>query len=288
MLHYYSPSGKTSSGNLIAGYLIMLVIAYAVAIAYTIIEMIIPIVYLNGFIVGIFAMIIAFCARNIGKIFKMRTRKEFLALVVFSSFFAWYFSWIVYIAIAIEGYAGGINFELHSDIIFSPLISLNIVGEIYKVGMWGIFGAQVNGFMLALVWIIEAGILFAVSFLLIKNRSLPPFSTNLNKWYPKYNLKQYFEYVVTENKFREDVETNYMDAIINLGKGFANRYGQISIYYLKNDTDAYLSFTNILIEAQGTGKRNDIEIIHTLRISPNDAEILMDKYKTEREFFLDH
>jgi hypothetical protein len=49
-----------------------------------------------------------------------------------------------------------------------------------------------------------------------------------------------------------------------------------------------LSYTNIFIEAKGTGKRNEDLMIHTFRISSSDAEHLMEKYKTEKEFFLDH
>lgn len=79
-----------------------------------------------------------------------------------------------------------------------------------------------------------------------------------------------------------------METISAMGKGLANRYGQISIYYLKNDPDAYLSLTNVFIEAQGTGKRVETSVLHGFRISAKDAEILMEKYKVDKEFFLDH
>ena len=287
-LKYYSPSSQTTSGLLIGAFLILFFLVYPLAIAYTVIVLVMPFAFVNGVITGLAAMTIVFCARSIGKLMKMRTPREFRNLVMFSVFIFWYFSWIIFSSIYIEGFSGGKNWILHSDLFFRPDLLAKVIAANYEVGLRIIFGANFNNWQLVLVWVIEVAILFFVSYFLIKRKLIPPFSNRLNKWYPKYNLRQYFEYVVTANQFKIDIESHYMNAINALGKGMAHRYGQVSIYYLKDDADAYLSFTNISIEGHGTGKRNENTIIHTLRISPYDAATLMEKYKTEKEFFLDN
>lgn len=117
---YYSPSGKTSSNNMVSAYLILLAIAYFTAIAYTIVEIASPIVYISWAFPVIFSFILFYCTWIIGKLFKLRSKKEFIRLGLFSSFFGWFFSWAIYGAMALEGFEGGINFNLHTDIIFNP------------------------------------------------------------------------------------------------------------------------------------------------------------------------
>ena len=289
MLHYYSPSGRTTSGKAVSAYIFTLVVAYVLAIVYTIFIEVIPIIYVKFIISGVAAAALGFSIRSIGKIFKMRHKNEFMNLTYFGAFFFLYFSWIIFASILeIGSYSGAKDFGLHLDIIFSPILFFTWIGELSGVGTWGFGRVPVNGFPLIIIWIIEALILVVIPIAINWKKPLPPFSNKLEKWYPKYNLKQYFEYMVTANQFKSDLEKDYMDAISKLGKGFADRFGQISIYYLKNDSDAYLSFTNVFIEGKGTGKRNEALMIHTFRISSIDAEYLMEKYKKAKEFFLDH
>lgn len=142
--------------------------------------------------------------------------------------------------------------------------------------------------MILIFWIAETVILFMIPFALLYKRNIPPFSTALDKWYRKYTLDHFFEYIVTANQVKTDFENNGIAALEKLGKGIAFRYGQISIYYLKNDPTAYLSITNISIEKKGQGKKNENTFLHAFKITAQEAEMLMEKYRTKREYFLEH
>ena len=289
MPHYYTPSGRTTSGKAVIAYISALVMAYCFAVAYTLIVEIIPLIYIKFLITALMAAGLGFAVRSIGKICKMRHKKEFLNLTYFGAFFLLYFSWIIFAAMVEEGsYSGALNTGLHFDIIFSPLLFFSWMAKLSGIGIRGFGSVPVNGMPLIITWIIEALILVIIPIGINYKKQLPPFSVKLDKWYPKYNLKQFFEFIVTSHKFREELEGNALTAIENLGKGLANRYGMVSVYYLKNDVDAYLSFTNIFIEKQGTGNKKETEIIHGLHISAKDAEYLIEKYKADKQFFLDH
>lgn len=285
---YYKNNRKANLFQNIMAFISVAIFTYFFSIVYIAALTIMPVVYLNMVFLIALGMLISFTSRNIGKIFKMRQKIEYQILIGFGSFMTVYFSWVIYCSTAYEGIAAVINFKLHYQIIIHPAGFFEVIGIIYEKGMWGIFGGTVKGFQLGVIWLIELTTLFIIPLYLIYKKNLPPFSNKLNKWLPLYELKTFFEYSVTTKKHIQDFENDYLTTINNLEKGMPNRFGKISIYYLSNESDAYLSFTNISIEGHGSGKTNENNLIHLLRISTEDAQNLMNKHQYNKVFYLDH
>jgi hypothetical protein len=215
----YDPSGKYSPLSfvyfILASFLILPILGliYAYCIWY------IPFIYINLFIAIGFGFgvgfIITFFAVKLGKV-----RNKMLATVfgILGALIALYFHWSVWADLVInagESYGSSrigitvsnIEFFQVFKLACNPAVLFELIGEINKVGTWGISAIPVSGIFLSLIWIIEAGIVIAVSFIMTRNASQIPYCEIHNDWFKEHKIPE-LNFIEDKEKMLSSIEND--------------------------------------------------------------------------------
>ena len=286
--YYYKATGSAPLGGKLIAYGVGLVLSTVLSIAYIFLVNIMLIPYILIFIAILYAVVLGYSAKIVAKIGLLRNKKERLLFGLYMGVIAYYVQWVVYIAYLIHGFTGTLQLSVLMDVFLNPADLIHTIGIVNQEGAWSIGDAVVNGWPLTIIWIFEAGLVLGIPPLIINFHPLPPYSENLNKWYRKYVLQQFFEYIVTQNGFIEQLRETGGQALHDLDKGMPNRFGRASIFFLSDEEVAYLSFENVFLENSGRGSEKSTSIVHLFKIDKTTAQELMEKYRTKKSFFLDY
>ena len=90
------------------------------------------------------------------------------------------------------------------------------------------------------------------------------------------------------NQFKEDLAKDVVSTIDNLSYGASNRYSEVSVYYLEDEEEQYLSVDTIFIENQGKGKTNTTPVVHLVKIDKNMANELMKKHGKKKQLLFNY
>ena len=278
MQEIYQPSGKFSNLSLLYFILTCIFILPILAFIYSYLIWYVPIVYISflftagfGFSTG---LIIRYLVIKLGKI---RNSSLALLLGIIGGFITLYISWAVWLDLdenisdIMSTARGGI--AISSTKIFSvlliitdPNLMLETISEINNNGNWSIFGVQVNGIFLSIIWIIEALIVFYFSATITYNASKEPFCELNNRWYDNHILPS-FQYIENINEIISDIKnSNLKDSVdkSHLSYGSFEKlklitndsevsHSVFTLYKSKN-TNSYLSIENKLASLNNKGK----------------------------------
>lgn len=246
-----------------------------------------PVVYINYFITIIFGMFIGVGMKMLFKLFLVTNKKTAIISAVCCGLLGVYFSWVAYILFFTPDIVSMDAYYKDFLLVFRPVTVFQIIADMNITGMWEIFGVPFNGWILALIWIVEALIIISVPVLFVKKQPIAPFSARTNKWYRKFVLNKDFESIALKEVFRNDLKANCIPAIEGLGKGMATHFARVSIYHLEDEFEQYITVENV--RKDRTGKSEEAtSIIHLLVISKSEAELLIKQYHGKKAFFFDY
>ncbi|NOS93228.1 MAG: hypothetical protein HOP30_15010 [Cyclobacteriaceae bacterium] len=284
---FYQHSEKSTPINLGIAIVISFIIAILFAYVYNILILIIPIVYVNVFITGIFAAALGYTSKFISRLAKIRNSRHNLVLAALTGFSGFYFQWIAYAAFLNTNSLWFDAYISHFNFIYNPIGFLTAIIEFSKVGSWSMFDVTFRDFPLWIIWTIEAGMIIGFPIFIMIKHPIVPFSEQLDHWYPRYRLTYEFEKITMRIKFNEDLLSNPEATISALTYGAPGRYSEVIIYYLKDEQIQYLSVDNVLLEDRGSKKDID-HVVQLLKIDTTTAELLMKKYGNKKEFALNY
>lgn len=287
MEKYYEPQEKSFKIKDGFGIALSIIWTFCISFFYGLFIAISPVVYINYFITIFFGMFIGVGLKMLFKLFLVTNKKTAIISAICCGLFGVYFSWVAYILYYTPDVISMDAYFKDFLLVFSPITVLEIIADINVLGMWEIFGVPFNGWVLTLIWIVEALIIISVPVLLVYRQPIAPFSASKNKWYRKFVLNKDFESIALKEVFRNDLKANCIPSIEGLGKGMATHFARVSIYHLEDEFEQYITVENV--RKDRTGKSEEAtSIIHLLVISKSDAELLIKQYHGKKAFFFDY
>ncbi|MBJ2176135.1 hypothetical protein JBL43_17925 [Aureibaculum sp. A20] len=282
----YEAQNHSNPTSAILGFFFIFLISVFLGWLYNL-TYLIPIIYFNFFITVGLGFTVAFSIQITGKIFKITTRTRRLYLTLFSLIIVYYSHWIAFILFTLSGSIPNLN--EFTSYFFYPNNFFSIIAEINKYGTWslGSMDAPVNGLILTAIWIVEALIIFfiAIRYTLLFPEN--PYSLKFNNWYTKLTLDFDFNSFYTEEKIIANLKEQGIDLISNAEKGLAYKHSKVSIFFLKNEENQYLSIDNIFIEVRNKSKKTITPMLSPIKITNTDAQLLITKFGTKKAFYFD-
>lgn len=265
----------------------MLVVAGFLGYVYNLLIVIIPFVYLNFFITAGFGLALGYCAKFIARFSRCRNVKATLVFAFVAGMLGYYFQWVGYFSYLANSTLSFEAYLYHVDLIFYPTYVADFIGELNRVGAWEFFHVPFKGFALTIVWILEFGMIVCLCLFIVYKHPVVPYSELLQQLYRKQALNYQFASVTSMNNFRENMAQDVVATIVSQGYGTANRYAQVSIFYLKDEAHQYLSVDNISV-GRTNGKATVTPVVTLQRIATADANMLIDKFGAHPVFMLDY
>jgi len=273
--------------RLIPTLICILILAFFVSFFYGMLIALSPLVYINFFITTLFGLTLGYGVRIISKIFKILEKKILIGLSITSGIFGVYFSWVAFMLYFVAEGAILHAYFIEFLLVFEPLVVIDILKEMNAQGLWEIFRINFKGWILSIIWIIEAGIIIGMPLKVALEQKQAPFSMSSNKWYKKYILQKDFTSIFRKKLFLEAIHENCITTINELDNGKATRFARISVYYLKEENEQYLSVENVT-RAKNGKKENAQDVIHLLLISTSEARALIENYHAKEAFIFDY
>ncbi len=283
----YQLEGTSNPVNVTLAIGIGLIVALFLGWLYNL-TFLIPLIYFNFIITIGFGFVIAIFVQIISKFLKIRERKTRLIMVTILLVVAYYSHWIAYILYISSGTIPSLSNFLSYWIY--PQNFFAIIGEINTYGTWSLgFSSEtpVRGIVLTLIWLAEAAIIFFLAINYILKFPENPFSEQQNKWFPKLTLDKEFVAFFSADVFMKEIRDGGTNFILKADKGRANKYSEISIFYLPNENNQYLTVDTISIDSKKGSNKEVTPIITPIKISNEEAKQLMDAFGTKKPFFLE-
>lgn len=281
----YVDQEEFSVPKMLFGILFSIVWAYALAFVYGVLIAICPIVYLNLFITGGFGLLLSFGVAVISRGIKNTSRKVNMTMGVVAAFFGLYFSWAAYFLYVGDSDQIFVNYFQHFYLVSQPILLIEGIIEANEYGLWEMFGIQFKGTVLWIVWLLEAGIIFFLCLVSTSKKIVMPFSSKHNRWYKKYILYKDFASIVMQYDFCNALANDCENVIKGMELGRASNFARVSVYYLEEENQQYLSVENVVKDAEG--KKEEAEpVIHLLCITKKEAENLIREYHAKKASFI--
>jgi hypothetical protein len=282
---FYEPSGKFDPIRQSLLYVICIGIALFLGYLYAVLISFIPLIYLNIIILVGFGISLGLVCRVFVRFSHNRNRRSQLIHAIIFGILANYFQWTTYVLFLLEDSVPSLGLYFSNiDWIFTSGDFGNLIAEIYRNGAWEIFGIQINGPTLAIIWLVEFLLIVTIPAISVLQTKVYPYSELFEKWYEKYTLTKDFQSISWSNHLISNLESNPMEAIESLHLGISYRYTKIHLFYLKGEADHYLTFENIYFEGRGESTRKKSEIIvNNFRISDAIAKQILEKFPNKRE-----
>ena len=282
MSTYYKASGKFSPLAFLFFLLVALIVLPILAAIYTYAIWYIPFPYINFFITIGFGFGVAIAiSKLVIRWGKVRSFWLAVGFGVLGAFLALYYSWAIWIDLVFnmgESYGSdriGITvsnikiFQVFS-LVMQPGALWNIMGEIKELGTWGIRGNAVNGTPLLIIWIIEALIVFVVTFISAPHQADEPFCEVNNKWFEEKILPAY-AYLGDVSNIASGLESGNEELFNDLTLAKAGDTDSHSVFtlYANETNENYLSIENKLasLNDKNEVKFDSSYVVRTISIS---------------------
>jgi len=155
---YYKESGKFSPIGVVTTIGGSALVALVLGAIYAYATWYIPIIYLNALLTAALGFGIGLSAGWLAKAGKIRNTWLMMFLGIVAGLLALYFQWVFWVGIQFKDVEG-------AGLIWSPFTLWEIIKAIGAEGVWGMGDDEntVKGFMLWLIWVIEAAIIVIVA-----------------------------------------------------------------------------------------------------------------------------
>lgn len=283
---YVAPE-QNSLIRITLAFICIIILTYFVSFAYGLLIAVSPLIYFNFIITTLFGLTLGYGVRILTKLFKILAKKIIVGLSITSGIFGIYFSWIAFVLYFVTEVDLLTAYFSELLLVFDPIQLIEIMQEMNTQGLWEIFRINFKGWILTIIWLIEACLIIWMPMKLAFEQKQSPFSLSHNKWYEKHVLQKDFSYVFRKNPFLETIQENCVNAINDLENGKATRFARVSVYYLKEESQQYISVENVN-RARNGKRENSQDVIHLLSISSIQAKTLIEKYHAEKAFIFDY
>lgn len=278
----YQHSGQSPALGFIVALGAGIILAVFLGFVYNFLIVVIPLVYVNLLITVGFGAVLGYGIKYLSRFSKIRNDRQNIMLAAIVGFIGFYFQWIAYLVFLNSGEHSFDVYHANLNLFYNPLLILDLILQLNKIGSWGMFGVIFTDFPLWVIWGLEASMIIGIPVFITYKHPIIPYSESLNQWYKKYTLNNQFESIAGQNQFRERLLQDAEQTIQRLSYGAANRFAEVSIYYLENEQSQYLSVDNIFIEDNGKGKKNRTSVVHLIEVDSGTAKALMEKYGTKK------
>lgn len=283
---FYQESNNFHPARMAISILVCLFIALVLGYAYSILIWIIPLIYLNFLATIGFGIVLGMVVKILIRLGHIRHFNIKILLAVMAGLFANYFQWTTFILYAGLGHIPSVGEYLANlGWIFSPSGFFAMLGEINRVGLWSMFGMQINGFVLTIIWLVEFLIILGLPVMAAMQATVFPYSEKLGKWYPKFTLSDDYEPVSAVQKILEGLQSKPLETIQQLQPGSGWRYSKIHIYYLPEEEKQYLAIEKVYIENRGAGKANHEIMVNNFSINKKSADLILNNFRNKKEKF---
>lgn len=287
-LNLYQESGNFSPINLILANLGTLLLIIPISYFYSLFIAYFPLIYFNIIAVVLYGYLIALINDAFHKAFKIRNKKITTIYSIATAIFAYYAQWVSYFyVISIENVTLFFEPGLFFSIFLKPLLIIENIFMLNKLGSWEMFSVTFKGGILSLIWILEFLIILLSCYFGLSKIKIRPFSENDNNWYKKETFDFHFEPIRLRKDFMKDYLNNPFDAINNLEKGNLFRYSKIYIYHSNSETKSLIGIDNVTETERGKGKKEYEEIIAPNYIDNIYTVQLKQKFKIKKRGFFD-
>lgn len=279
---YYQESNKINIPKLAIAYIFCFFLAIVLGYVYTMVIVVIPLVYFRGLITVSVAVLLGFIVRFLSRMTHSRNLKSRYLLIVGLVLFLSYFQWLAFILFFYNERMPSFNlYFANLGMIFSPQDLLASVIEINTFGIWEVFGIVLNKGLLSLIWISEVVIFLVIPILNIKDTRAYPYSEKQEKWYKKYTIEEEYKVLGSIEQLVTDLNKDALKTIQGLGYGTGSRYTKIHVFYMERSTYHYLDVEKVLIDREGKDEHS--LLVEGLRIDNKTAKSLLDNLKHKQD-----
>ncbi len=284
---FYTPSGVFSLPGALVTLIFGLVAAVPLAFLYSFGVYHVPSVYISfcltlglGWALG---WIVSFGVVR----FRIRNRAVAVSVALLAALAAYIIHWPAYVAVVLarENDAGTnvpVILALASNLIQNPSDLIELIREIYEIGVWTIRssssggGSTVNGLFLGAVWVAEFCAVMLIPGYLAHNKAGQPYSEQSEKWLVPLALPLPIAYVENLEALKSAFARNDFSALTTPLPQESNepsdeRYAQVTLY--RDIWTPYLSVTNVFFKGKGKKKkREEKEVVRFLSVTPSLAQ----------------
>ena len=293
MEKYYSPSGKVPALAFVIFFALLIIVIPLLATIYAYAIWYIPVPYINFILTGIFGFAIGWLINNIVvKYGKVRSSKWAMIFAIIAALVAIYVHWAVWIDLVmnISGVVGGDELGVATSnakigevlaLILSPGGLWEIMGEINKVGVWGIKGGTVSGTFLTVIWVLEFLIILLGSLFTGGNQVGKPFCEEENTWFNETHLSPSMAISDPQPLLTAITEGNnkaLSELILPSTDSAFDHHSVVTLYDAKTGEN-YMTVTNKIAKQDKEGKISfqDQSLIEYLNVNQSVVDAIKQK-----------
>ncbi|MDF7820936.1 hypothetical protein P1X15_25155 [Runella sp. MFBS21] len=297
----YQPSGKSSALIYVIAFFFLLIGVPLLSSVYSLLLWYIPFIYVHFLFTAGLGIVLALTLNKILKIGKVRSKKLANCLALIAALLALYFVWTSYITLLFNAgetitsnltrhkLRGGLsitktffNIEDFINISLNPRVVSETMSYLYAVGAWSIFKITVKGFVLGLIWFLEAIVIVGFTFLLGTSQAEEPFSEESNEWFDKKILPYFIKQPENLEEFVEDLKNGKASVLSSLEYDSQSSmdYYQITTFAHSNEPVAYINFSNVKVSFDDKGKESqDVQdLAKNVKVSLSDLRRLEEQF----------
>lgn len=280
----YTPSNQTSQGGQIIFYSIVAFVIPFFGYVYELLTFYLPLAYFNILITFGAGILLSVVSIYTMRLCKNRNKKNLIIGTSLATLMFFLSSWITYLIIGVNGPFAYFEMAPQISEISVDYGIMNVFHYIFNMGLHTVFGFPIAGWGLILTWILEASILFIVPIGIAYKHVLYPFSERQQRYYKKEQIINHFARVASENVLIENMNNSVLDTINKMANGSnAKGYSKIMLHTLPNESEHYLSISNIFYDSKNR-KSKDL-ILRYYRINTNTLEEIKKKFRTKSVMF---
>ena len=266
---YYQPSNKTPLGGLLLLLLGGTAVAAALALVYIYAIWYIPFIYLNVLVCLAFGFALGTALAYLVKAGKLRNPRVVAGLALLVGAAAIYLEWCVYLTLLFNAETTGTGANADTSTSFSastfgtaltnPGLLWEAVRQLNETGSWSLKGTTPSGIFLWIIWLLEAGIIVGLTYLLAPAQARHPFSETTNTWATEEVMPQLLRYVSDPPALRQSLESGHFEGLMPASNSDeAANFARLTLHRADDDDNCqYLSLENIVVSFDKKGKRQE-------------------------------
>ncbi|GAB3516692.1 hypothetical protein [Emticicia fontis] len=273
----YQPSGKISPLFYPIGALFLCIVP-VLSNVYSQLHWSLPFIFLHFFFTIGYGIALGWILNQALKFGKVRNKKFASYFALITGLVAIYFIWTSYIDLLFKEDSVMRSFykENHSSFTVSPSVIWETMSYLYKNGSWNIESYVVKGFLLALIWFLEAFIIVGMTMMTGTTQVEEPFSEQTNTWFEKTKLTSRIRRPVNLEAFLAALGNGQTSVLGSLSyfefEEESADYYQITIFTHEEETMSYINFSYVVIKTDRKGREStDVtDLIKNVKVSKAD------------------
>jgi hypothetical protein len=289
MSEFYQPSNRFSVGGLLLYVLGGVATAAVLALVYVYAVWYIPLIYVNFFATVGFGLVLGLVLSRLARAGKLRNPALAGGLALLVGLVAEYLQWGVYLTLLVnttdvDEFGSGLRQFSIASTTFSPDLFLNIISrpgamlsvisQVSETGSWSLFGAQVSGVVLWLVWLVEAVIVVGLPALTARSAAKAPYSETAGEWAVEEAMTRRAPLFTVAGEAAAALQSGQLQPLaVNSDPVFC----RLKLYAAPNDaTCRYASLEQVRIDIDDKGKTSEktVDLLEYLVLTPAAYEAL--------------